>query len=120
MSKTGSDLPRVAITIGDAAGIGPEVVVKSFAGLSLPEFCRPVIVGDARVIREAADLAGTRTEFEVVTEIPENYGAPLIYDLANLADPFEVGKDSAATGRAAAENISAVTIFRATPNFLPN
>ncbi|MBZ0272404.1 4-hydroxythreonine-4-phosphate dehydrogenase PdxA [bacterium] len=44
-------LPRIAITMGDPAGIGPEVIVKA-----LPEalsFCRPILVADPQVMRRA-------------------------------------------------------------------
>ena len=56
-------LPRVGITMGDAAGIGPEITVKCLANSELYSICNPVVLGDSRVIQAAADL--TRTEFEI-------------------------------------------------------
>jgi 4-hydroxy-L-threonine phosphate dehydrogenase PdxA len=44
--------PIVAITIGDANGIGPEIVAKVLAREAVHERCRPLIVGDVRVMRE--------------------------------------------------------------------
>ena len=43
--------PRVAITMGDAAGIGPEIIVKTLAAGRVTEVCVPVVLGDARVLR---------------------------------------------------------------------
>lgn len=42
--------PRLAITMGDAAGIGPEVVVKALATPEIWEWCSPVVVGDTATI----------------------------------------------------------------------
>ena len=54
--------PRIAITMGDPAGIGPEIVVKACAGSELHEQCRPVIYGDATVLRRAAAVVGSEIE----------------------------------------------------------
>ena len=42
--------PVVAITMGDAAGIGPEITCKSLQHPDLYEICRPVVIGDAKVL----------------------------------------------------------------------
>ena len=56
-------LPRVGITMGDAAGIGPEITVKSLVDPELYTLCNPVVLGDSRVIKAAVDI--TQTQFEV-------------------------------------------------------
>ncbi|AKG43926.1 4-hydroxythreonine-4-phosphate dehydrogenase PdxA [Streptomyces xiamenensis] len=51
-------LPLVAVTMGDGAGVGPEIIVR---GLSEPEIhtlCRPVVIGDAARLAEAARICG--------------------------------------------------------------
>ena len=50
-------LPIVAITMGDAAGIGPEIVVKALGRDGVSGFCRPLVIGDARRLRRAAGLS---------------------------------------------------------------
>ena len=50
-------LPIVAITMGDAAGIGPEIVVKALGRDGVSDFCRPLVIGDARRLRRAAELS---------------------------------------------------------------
>ena len=42
--------PRVAITMGDAAGIGPEITVKSLADPRAAQWCIPLVLGDGRVL----------------------------------------------------------------------
>lgn len=52
-------LPRIAITLGDVAGIGPETAVKTLlAHPELREVCIPIVVGDAGTLRRAASLLG--------------------------------------------------------------
>ncbi|CAG9226559.1 hypothetical protein BGLA2_40046 [Burkholderia gladioli] len=47
-------LPVIGITMGDASGVGPEVVVKSLAHESVYRQCRPLVIGDARSRSSAA------------------------------------------------------------------
>lgn len=51
-------LPRVAISMGDPAGIGPEVTVRALADPEVAECARFVVVGDARLLTDAARAAG--------------------------------------------------------------
>jgi 4-hydroxythreonine-4-phosphate dehydrogenase len=60
------DRPLVALTLGDVAGIGPEVVARAWAESPLRTLARPVIVGDAETLRAAARSIGARVEVERV------------------------------------------------------
>jgi 4-hydroxythreonine-4-phosphate dehydrogenase len=51
--------PIIAMTMGDAAGIGPEVIMKSLAHSELYEMCKPIVVGDASRLREAGRIVGS-------------------------------------------------------------
>ncbi len=53
-----SSLPRIAITMGDPSGIGPEIAVLAHADAALFARCRPVIYGDAGILRRAASALG--------------------------------------------------------------
>lgn len=55
-----TDRPRIAITMGDAAGIGPEITVKSIADPSATAKCIPIVLGDARVLERAMEATGVR------------------------------------------------------------
>ncbi|MDA8340385.1 MAG: 4-hydroxythreonine-4-phosphate dehydrogenase PdxA [Nitrospiraceae bacterium] len=48
-------LKKIAITIGDPAGIGPEIVLKSILSKGISDVCKPVIIGDKAVIEEAIE-----------------------------------------------------------------
>jgi len=51
--------PIIAITMGDAAGIGPEIVMKALGHVELHEHCRPFVIGDARRLRHVGMLLGS-------------------------------------------------------------
>jgi 4-hydroxythreonine-4-phosphate dehydrogenase len=91
--------PLVALTMGDPAGIGPEICARALADPTLQEKASCVVYGDERVMRRAALLLGLS---------PSDWGDARIVDLAN-ADPssFEPGRVSASCGRAAWEYIEA-------------
>lgn len=52
--------PIIAITMGDAAGIGPEIIMKSLAHLELHAMCRPIVVGDASRLKQAGRIIGSK------------------------------------------------------------
>jgi len=91
--------------MGDAAGIGPEIVLKSLLDADLSAANRCVIIGDGRHLRELAErrqLGLTFTDFG-----KDEHDAIEIFDLANLSSDFDTGEDQAATGKASAEYIEA-------------
>jgi len=48
--------PLVALTMGDPAGVGPEIIVGAWMETVLHEWCRPVVVGHPEIIRRAVSL----------------------------------------------------------------
>jgi 4-hydroxythreonine-4-phosphate dehydrogenase len=54
--------PIVAITMGDASGIGPEIIMKALAREDVYAICRPLVVGDAARLREAGAILGSGLE----------------------------------------------------------
>ena len=108
-SPVGSPHPVLGITMGDPAGIGPEIAVKALAAPMVRKAARAVVLGDARVIRDAARLAKVDLVVRPLTRIADaSWAADLVevLDLAN-ADPraFAIGRVSAVCGRAAYEYI---------------
>ena len=51
-------LPRIGLTLGDVAGIGPEIVARAFSERRLRESCRPVVIGHPSVMERALNLIG--------------------------------------------------------------
>ena len=50
--------PIIGITMGDATGIGPEIIVKALSSPALYKACRPLVLGDSDVLIRASALAG--------------------------------------------------------------
>lgn len=99
--------PKVAVVMGDATGIGPELVVKSLANKDTRRQCRPAVIGDARVMKEALDLTGLSLKIVPRKNWPEisgEEGLLEIFDLHNL-DPhnYKMGEVSALAGKACLE-----------------
>jgi len=86
------DPPRLALTVGDPAGIGPEIVLKALAAPERPAV--PVIVyGPMESLLDRARRFGLR--------LPQDLGARVVDVVAE--EPVEVGKTSPAAGRVAAQ-----------------
>lgn len=105
--------PLLAITMGDPAGIGPEVVLKALLNHpSVYERCRPLVVGDRRALARAAGWIGVPdAPLDVIAEPGSASfasGRVALLDLGN-AEPVDVpvGVESAAGGRAAVEAVFA-------------
>lgn len=58
--------PLIAITMGDAAGIGPEVIMKSLGHAEVHRRCRPLVIGDAARLRAAGSIVGSALAVRVV------------------------------------------------------
>ncbi|MFM9107451.1 MAG: 4-hydroxythreonine-4-phosphate dehydrogenase PdxA [Chloroflexota bacterium] len=105
--------PALALTMGDPAGIGPEVILAALAHPEVHATCRPLVVGDARILRRAAAwLPGTPGEIVAVDDPAEARYLPGRIEVLDLrdADPAAcpVGEVTAAAGNAAVE-----AVFRA-------
>jgi 4-hydroxythreonine-4-phosphate dehydrogenase len=101
--------PIVAITMGDPAGVGPEVTVKALGREEVWACCRPLVVGDARVLAKAVDLVSAALDLRAIAEASNadfDPAAPDVLDLGNVdVDVLELGQVSAAAGRAAVDYI---------------
>jgi 4-hydroxythreonine-4-phosphate dehydrogenase len=97
--------PVVGITIGNAAGIGPEIVLKSLAKMA-GESITPVIIGDLSFLHEMNERFGTGLRLgKFGSEEETGIGTVAVVDLDNLHEPVEIGAESAVAGRASAEYI---------------
>ena len=103
--------PLLAITMGDPAGIGPEIVLKALAHREIYERCRPFVLGDRRILERAGPWVNSQLGFDVVEQPAAGryeHGQVTLLDLRNEA-PSEcpVGEASSAAGRAAVEYVFA-------------
>jgi 4-hydroxythreonine-4-phosphate dehydrogenase len=101
MTATHQPLLTIAVTLGDPAGIGPEVVVKALSDPTVASLAHWVIVGDEAVLRWVEGLTGA-----ALNSVPQ----ARVLDLGQI-DPSEiaVGRLSPACGRAALEYVRVAT-----------
>jgi 4-phospho-D-threonate 3-dehydrogenase / 4-phospho-D-erythronate 3-dehydrogenase len=102
--------PIIAITMGDAGGIGPEIIVKALVRPEVEAACRSLVVGSARVMEHAVQLVGASLRVQRVASARDagfESGVMEVIDLDNV-DPDQIvfGKAAAMTGRAAYESIA--------------
>lgn len=102
------ELPKIGITVGDAAGIGPEISLKAVADPEVQVVCRPVLVGDLTYLDKAAVSFGLDLDLvELVNGSRHRPGKIEVFDLKNLPESVTIGCDAAVTGKASAECITA-------------
>ena len=90
-------LPPLALSLGDPAGIGPEIVLKALSDQELADRC--VVIGDARHLREIAE----RHKFSVsIVDANSTEHGIQVFDLSNVPVDAPIGFDSGTTGKAAA------------------
>lgn len=100
-------LPLVAVTMGDPAGIGPEVVVKAIRDGECLKDCRPVVIGGREIMQEACKRFGYPMKLRSISldMAPRDFDSSVLYLVEALgADMKRVipGAHSGTSGRAAA------------------
>ena len=87
--------PIIAITMGDPAGIGPEIIVKTLSLEETYEKCRPLVTGDANIMQWAVDQMGSDLKIHRIASVKEalfELGTIDVYDLACIdMDTFQPG-----------------------------
>jgi 4-phospho-D-threonate 3-dehydrogenase / 4-phospho-D-erythronate 3-dehydrogenase len=109
------DLPVLGITMGDAAGVGPEVTVMALMNDDVRRKARTVVIGDASVIEDAARIVGCSLPVRAIEEVDPDAlddSAIWVLDLKNRPlDGLVRGKVDAVNGKAAFEYVDrAVTL----------
>jgi 4-phospho-D-threonate 3-dehydrogenase / 4-phospho-D-erythronate 3-dehydrogenase len=107
MSAAG--IPIIGISMGDPAGIGPEICAAALARKKARELCRPIVVGDAGVMRQAVTIAKAPLAVRAVSSVSQatfQHDGIDVYDLKNVdLSKHKLGKVSAMAGNAAFEAV---------------
>ena len=94
--------PIIGVTLGDAAGIGPELVARAAAGDALVRDARPLIIGSEALLREGMKIAGADFAYRLVSEpgeAPHEEGIRLLDTRSVDTDKLRVGEVSAVNGK---------------------
>ncbi len=98
--------PLVAVTMGDPAGVGPEIIAKTFADPDFREENRALVVGDAPRLARAADLLGLDLRATVISAPEEagfEEGTVDVVQVGELPEDLPFGELDARAGAAAFE-----------------
>ncbi|NTW95357.1 MAG: 4-hydroxythreonine-4-phosphate dehydrogenase PdxA [Erysipelotrichaceae bacterium] len=106
--------PIIGISMGDPAGNGPEITVKALCDKSVYDRCKPLVVGDAKMIEQAKKFVH-QTQIKInpvhsVSDAKFEYGTIDVYqlDLIKDVDSFKIGEISVEGGMAAFESVRKV------------
>ena len=108
--------PVLGMILGDAAGVGSEIIAKLCAENFFAEYCRPVLVGDKRVLDRAFNVIGKAADIQVIEDVDDadwTKGIPML-DRKNV-DPAEVpfGEGKVVSGAAVLDAIDlCVDLYR--------
>lgn len=111
LQQSGS--PIIALTIGDPAGIGPEIVLKALSDPAIFNVCRPVVIGDYEVLRQAALFSRISLQLNPIQNVSAGKFIPGVLDLIDLNNvnslDLQLGKVQAMCGKAVYDYIAAAT-----------
>lgn len=85
MTKENHHKPNLAITMGDPAGIGPEIAAKAFARKQLYDVCKPILIGHQQSMEAVLALLASKLKLNTINKISDarfEYG---IIDLLEVA-----------------------------------
>ena len=106
--------PKIIITMGDSAGVGPEVIVKALSLPDIYKICQPIVIGDAKVLASVLEFskrlaAKGELRLNPIKDIGKakfNYGDIDLFDLGNIdIDRLRLGKVDPMCGKATFEYI---------------
>jgi len=94
--------PRIAITIGDPSGIGPEIAIKSLLREEVYRMCRPILIGDLRLLRKISEEMMLNAKFKALrspSDVLGRKGIIEVIDLKNIdIDDLRIGAATAQAG----------------------
>ncbi|QGH33504.1 4-hydroxythreonine-4-phosphate dehydrogenase PdxA [Gracilibacillus salitolerans] len=96
--------PIIGITMGDAAGIGPEIIVKSLQQQDVYKRAKPLVIGDVKILKREAAHIGSLVQFNVIEKPSQGLyesGTVDCIDIDLLPQDLAYGKVSAESGHSA-------------------
>lgn len=100
--------PILGITMGDAAGIGPEVIIKALEDKRIYDLAHPIVIGDKKIMQRALNIVHSELVLNTVADIDHfsaRFGRIDILDLDNLPADLPFARVDPRAGRAAYDYI---------------
>ncbi|MEQ6360458.1 4-hydroxythreonine-4-phosphate dehydrogenase PdxA [Thermoanaerobacter thermohydrosulfuricus] len=96
--------PLIGITMGDAAGVGPEIIMKALSDTQIYEISKPVVIGDVKMLQRAESFLKTGLLIKAIQNVEEaefKFGVVNCIDLNLLPIDLPYGRLSEKAGDAA-------------------
>lgn len=96
--------PVIGITLGDAAGVGPEIIAKALAEQEVYDICRPVVIGDLGIMKRAVAIVGQDLTCRAIDDVltgGQEFGQIDVIDLGNLPADLPFAQVDPRAGKAA-------------------
>ena len=93
---TNDSRPIIVITMGDASGVGPEIVVKALQSPQIHEICLPVVIGEGNTILHTINSLETSLYLNHVDDVSDIVGSPGTIDILDL---YNLEQDNVITGK---------------------
>ena len=108
--------PKIGLTMGDAAGIGPEIIIKALAHKSVYSMCQPIVIGSPAILQDACQFISAGApplKFNIIKtpmQARATHGTIDVLDISSLS-PAEIrrGTIDARAGGAAVKAIEVAT-----------
>ncbi|MDR4890279.1 4-hydroxythreonine-4-phosphate dehydrogenase PdxA [Fredinandcohnia sp. QZ13] len=101
--------PVIGITMGDAAGIGPEIIVKALTHEEIYQNCRPLVIGDAKILERVQPIVHSNAKINLINDPEEakfELGTIDVIDLNIIPEDLPFGQVSPVAGDAAFQFIA--------------
>lgn len=86
-------MKKIAITMGEPGGIGPEVIIKALSRAEIRNSCEPVVIGNAEVIKDAVRLTGLPLKVRSISALSESKPAAGIIEVFEVTPPSSFKKN---------------------------
>lgn len=96
--------PIIGITMGDGAGVGPEIIMKALKDAEIYETCAPFVIGDTKLLERAGKIVGNEAVVKTISSPDDatfQHGVVEVIDLNLLPEDLPFGQISAEAGNAA-------------------
>lgn len=96
--------PIIGITMGDGAGVGPEIIMKALDDAAMYEQSRPFVIGDTKLLERASKIVGGKLQVRSIASVEDakfEHGIVDCLDLNLLPADLPFGAVSAEAGHAA-------------------
>lgn len=95
-------MKKLAITMGDPGGVGPEIIIKALNSSEVRNHCYPLVIGDAHIMEEALSLLKLPIRLRIIKSPDESMPSAKTIELINtgMIKKFKKNKPTAEGGRA--------------------